>query len=316
MARLRSNPKLPEGINSSDENPLKEFAWLLAGVSLALVVAVVILSLMVGWLAPSIPFRWESALTEMYEQSQSAASDVPRSPQLEAAEQAVKDLGASLVATQQTEDALHPEDQEIRYHFHLLSESTPNAFATLGGHIFVTTGLLRQIHSENALAMVMAHEMAHITQRHPVQALSRGALFQLLLLAVTGGQGMDAVSGVLGQAGLLTVLSFNRDMERDADHEAIDLLLARYGHLDGADEFFQNMQARHGDTGWTEWAQTHPGVAERLSAIEHRNPSRHDETAELTALDERLIRWQESGDEGGGDNGDSGSGAHLRFSLF
>ncbi|MBU3069617.1 M48 family metallopeptidase [Aestuariicella sp. G3-2] len=294
MARLRSNPKLPEGINRSDEHPLKEFAWLLAGVSLALVGAVVILSLLVGWLAPAIPFRWELALTDRYEQSLSGAANESRTSQLEAAEQAVKDLGASLVATQQAEAALLPEDQDIRYHFHLLSESTPNAFATLGGHIFVTTGLLRQVHSENALAMVMAHEMAHITQRHPVQALSRGALFQLLLLMVTGGQGMHGVSGVLGQAGLLTVLSFNREMERDADREAIDLLLARYGHLQGADEFFQKMLALQGDTGWAQWAQTHPGVGERLSAIERRNPVGTGEKPQLTPLDARLVRWQEA----------------------
>lgn len=316
MARLRSNPKLPEGINRSDEHPLKEFAWLLAGVSLALVGAVVILSLLVGWLAPAIPFRWESALTDRYEQSLSGAADESRTSQLEAAEQAVKDLGASLVATQQAEAVLLPEDQDIRYYFHLLSESTPNAFATLGGHIFVTTGLLRQVHSENALAMVIAHEMAHITQRHPVQALSRGALFQLLLLMVTGGQGMDGISGVLGQAGLLTVLSFNREMERDADREAIDLLLARYGHLQGADEFFQKMLSLQGDTGWVQWAQTHPGVGERLSAIERRNPASHADEAELTPLDERLIRWQDSSDLGVSDDDEPGSAAHPGFSSL
>ncbi|WP_439133909.1 M48 family metallopeptidase [Pseudomaricurvus sp.] len=291
-SRLRSNPKFPEGINRSNEHPLKEFAWLLAGVTVALMIAVFTLSLLVGWLAPSIPFRWEQQLTGWYEQSQNESisqdSTHGASPLLDGAEQAIEELGATLVATQMAVDGA--VDDEIQYHFHLLSDPSPNAFATLGGHIFVTTGLLHQVHSENALAMVMAHEMAHISARHPVQALSRGALLQFLMLMIVGGQGADAVSGVLGQAGLLTVLSFNRDMEREADGSAMDLLLAHYHHLQGADEFFQNMLNRHGDIRWSEWAQTHPGVGERLASIQSR--SRSGETDDqLTPLDQRLTAW-------------------------
>lgn len=307
MVRLRSNPKIPEGINSSDENPLKEFAWLLAGVTIALLIAVFTLSLLAEWLAPSIPFRWEQRLTGLYDTQAETPLRMKDSPApqtlMDDAEQAVQDLGAALVASQRTLNAQtvstppSPEslsdfvDESVQYRFHLLSDATPNAFATLGGHIFVTTGLLRQVSSENALAMVMAHEMAHITERHPIQALSRGALVQFLLLMVMGGQGADAVGGVLGQAGLLTILSFNRDMERDADGAAINLLLARYGHLDGADEFFQNMLVAYGDVTWSEWAQTHPGVGERLSTIQSRNPSPADVKGVLTPLDSRLIDW-------------------------
>ena len=54
--------------------------------------------------------------------------------------------------------------------------------------------------AENALAMVLVHEMAHVKYRHPIQALGRGAVVQLVIALISGGQGSGAVQSVLGNA--------------------------------------------------------------------------------------------------------------------
>ncbi len=56
------NPRIPEGINASEEHPLKEFFQLLVGISLSLMIAVVILGFLIKFAAPYIPFKWELAL--------------------------------------------------------------------------------------------------------------------------------------------------------------------------------------------------------------------------------------------------------------
>jgi len=267
--RLRRNPQFPEGINASEENPLKEFFLLLAGISITVVVLVFLLSLLAHSLSRHVPFTWEQAVADHFvenmmtsadaEAQQGAASSVDPA-RFEAAENAIQALGAAL----QQSMALPPE---IELRFHLIEEDMPNAFATLGGHIFVTTGLLDVLSSENALAMVMAHEMAHIKYRHPIQAMSRGALIQLLLAIITGADGSASVQGLLSQTGLFTVLSFNRGMESSADREARELMINHYGHLAGADEFFRQMLSQTEGQRWPEFFSTHPGLENRIDQL-------------------------------------------------
>ncbi len=278
MNRVKQNPKIPENINASAENPLSEFALMLAGVIVAIVIFVVIISFSIGLLAPLAPFSWEQRITELY--SQSIDTGEIESAEFKAAEQALIELGNEV-----SQSIDYPED--MVFHFHLMEESTPNAFATLGGHIFVTTGLLRYTSTENALAMVLAHEMGHIKYRHPIQALGRGVLFQLMAVLITGNQGSTAVQSLLSQAGMLTLLSFNRDMEREADAEAVSALLKRYGHLAGSDEFFSRMLAEQGSTEWLEMFQTHPDVETRLTEIQQQMDSVETQSVTIP-LDVRL----------------------------
>ncbi len=298
MSRLKRNPTFPEHINRSREHPLKEFAWLLAGAVLSLVVLAVCISVLVAWLSPLIPFRWEESLASSKSAQQLELS--PSQPRSEAeqqrwqvAEAALTALGTSLAESQR--QLRLTEDDSIGYHFHLLQSDIPNAFATLGGNIFVTSALVEEVSSENALAMVVAHEMAHVFYRHPIQALSRGAVMQLVLVALTGGSGSSAVHTVLGQAGWLTLLSFNREMERESDEAAIALLQSHYGHLAGADEFFRDMLAQQGDDGWQVWLETHPGLNSRIRMLEERVSGAGE--AELTPLDAGLRALQRNSPE-------------------
>lgn len=68
--------------------------------------------------------------------------------------------------------ALHAARPELEYRFGLVRAAEVNAYATPGGYIFITTGALAQMQDESELAAVLAHEVAHVTERHIVKTLN------------------------------------------------------------------------------------------------------------------------------------------------
>lgn len=268
------NPQFDDHINNPATSPLGEFLRLLLGLALVSTVATLLLIAIAGRLSPLIPFAWEARLTENLGFSEAEPKAL----------QALEDLGQALAA--------HVElDENIKLHFHLLDSDTPNAFATLGGHIVVTRGLLNQVASENGLAMVVAHEIAHIHHRDPIRQLSRGAVLSLVWALMTGSTGQTGLEQVLGTGGMLGMLRYSREMEREADALALDLLEARYGHTGGADEFFRAMTDETGRETGVEFLQTHPLTEHRLEAI----AGREGMDGELQPLPEALARWADKG---------------------
>lgn len=121
---------------------------------------------------------------------------------------------------------------------HYVDKEVVNAFATLGGNVVVYRGLLQKTTSENAIAMVLSHEIAHVKLRHPIASLGRGLVFGVGIGLVSAATGSDIASRILGSAGLLSALSFSRDQERDSDSEGLAAVAAVYGHVAGSDEIF------------------------------------------------------------------------------
>lgn len=245
------NPQPSEGINNPRRSTLGEFAMLALGMAMGAALLAGLLALLAGWLAPYIPFSWEERATRAFASDSAADSE---------AETALRRLGNRLAA-----DAELPE--EIRPRFHLIESPMANAFATFGGHIVVTSELVRQVSSENALSMVVAHEIAHVAKRHPIATLTRTAVFQLVWTTVVGGGNAD-IAGITGRAGHVTGLSFNRDMERAADRAALATLQRHYGHARGANEFFKHMAERRDETEWQSFFASHPATQERIAAID------------------------------------------------
>ncbi|MBV1907162.1 MAG: M48 family metallopeptidase [Pseudomonadales bacterium] len=278
--RPRLNPKIPEGINTSQENLLVEVIMLLLAVVSSIVALIVLLSFIAQIIAPRTPFRWEQSITQWIE-VMPKSKDTENNSAAANAEQALNSLSERLSKSMKL-----PADISLKVH--LLESGTPNAFATLGGHIFVSTGLLKTLHSENALAMVLAHEIAHIKFRHPIQALGRGALFQFLLQLVTGSGNSGTLYNIFGHTGFLTLLSFGRDMERESDAEAVLILLKHYGHLNGADEFFVTMRQNQHKDAWKSFFETHPGTEDRIAYIRAKISATSATHNSLQALDSAL----------------------------
>lgn len=238
----------PEGINASRENPLKEFVLLLGGLVLLTVALVCVAVVFAEQLARFVPFDVELSLPQPYTGEETAEpSD---------AERYLAELTSELAAASEL-----PEGMTITPHY--ADSDTVNAYATLGGHIVIHRGLVEKMPSENALAMVIAHEIAHIKHRDPITSLSRGVLVQLVLAAIAGGD----TDFVLGKSGVLTLLTFNREMEEDADEQAMWTLNAYYGHVDGATELFRILHGAD-DESLPEFFSSHPLDANRIEQLD------------------------------------------------
>ncbi len=255
------NPKIPEGINAGRENPLKEFAILTTGILGLLVVLVWALGWMAQWAAPHVPFSYEQKLARRF------VSDEALSPSDERIQRWLRGIAANLA---EAEDL--PPGMSITVHYR--DDDIVNAFATLGGHIIIYRGLLEKLHSENAVAMVLAHEIAHVKHRDPIIATGRGMSILLVLTALTGGVGDELADRVLGKAATITSLGFSRDQEAAADAEGLAALYRRYGHVAGATALFETLLRSEEGMRVPEFMRTHPDTERRIGAIRQMARSR------------------------------------------
>lgn len=275
----------PEGINSSPEHPLKEFALLATGLLLATALIIAILGFSANLLAPYIPFSAEKKIAKHF-MPDTQAETTPGEAEL------IKYLQALADRLAIAQDL--PPDIDITVHY--IDDPTTNAFATLGGHVFFFRGLLEKLPHENALAMVMAHEIAHIKHRHPISTLGRGVVIGTALTVVSASAGEQAVANILGEAGLLTALSFSRDQELDSDNTALAAINRVYGHVGGSQALFQVLQAAHSDQLQPpEFYNTHPHSENRIDnistiATDHGWPRQ----GQLTDLPANFAQWLEA----------------------
>lgn len=248
------NPKIPEGINVSSEHPLKEFAQLLIGTVVVVTILVAGLALLAEKLVHYIPFEMEKEIAAQYPGKLPARTPVT---------DYLQTLADQLAAAQDL-----PASMRITVHY--VDDNTVNALATLGGNVVFFRGLVEKLPNENSLAMVMAHEIAHIKHRHPTIALGRGVVVGLALTALTNLSGSGLAGNVLSDAGLLTVLSFNREQEAEADRSALAALARHYGHASGADTFFVTMQelpAHKSRENIPTFLSTHPATKDRIDRL-------------------------------------------------
>ena len=269
------NRPVPEGINVSDQHPLVDFFWMLATVALVATVLIVTLSLSAGWLARQIPMAQENRWSEAF----TAQRPVDLSETALRKQRFLQELADRLSPIM----ALEP-DTIIKVHY-IEEDDVINAFATLGGNIVIYSGLINTADTENALAMVMAHEIAHIKHRDPIMALGRGVAVALGLSAIGGLSDTAMAQQILGNVGLLTALSFSRAQENAADEEAIAALLALYGHLNGAATVFEKLQSMESDL-VPEILATHPLTEKRIDRLVQATVVQGD--GEATALPDWL----------------------------
>ena len=248
------NPKIPEGINVTAEHPLKEFSQLLIGALLVVVILVTALALLAEHLVRYVPFHMEVEIATKY-----PGNLPPRG----AVSEYLQTLADRLAVAQDL-------PAEMRITVHYVDDNTVNALATLGGNVVFFRGLIEKLPNENALAMVIAHEIAHVKHRHPIVALGRGMVVGLTLAALTNFSGNNLAGSALSDAGLLTVLSFNREQEEEADRSALGALARHYGHASGADAFFLSMQSLPGHKTKEKiptFMSTHPATQDRIEKL-------------------------------------------------
>ncbi len=161
---------------------------------------------------------------------------------------------------------------------YLIKDSVLNAFAVPGGHITFHTGLVLATADESELASVMAHEIAHISQRHLPRLLAKKEAGKLPAAAAVIGSiligGKEGVAGLtLANASLLArELSFSREFEREADSIGIRLLNHAGFDSSAMARFFYTLDryADHREE-VPEFLRTHPLSFTRIAEAENRS---------------------------------------------
>ncbi|MCL2021249.1 MAG: M48 family metallopeptidase [Betaproteobacteria bacterium] len=269
-----ANPPVPHEVNVSEKSPLLDFLRLSLGLILLVVAVTSGVFFIARWYAPKIPFQQEMALADrIMPIGGEGMSECQRE-----GEAALQALAEQLAKNMD----LLPE-MRIRIHFSGASEA--NAYATLGGHIFVMKDLLEHVDSENALAMVLAHEIAHIKHRDPIVSASGGIATALLFSSLIGG--LDG-GMLLGAALGMTQMRFSRDQEAVADREALAALQRHYGHTRGADEFFNYIMTKNSpEAKIPAFLSTHPIPPGRVAAI---HASQSPDAPEPKPLSDTLLQ--------------------------
>jgi predicted Zn-dependent protease len=160
----------------------------------------------------------------------------------------------------------------FRYSFDVVNRREINAFALPGGPMFVNRGTIQAARTDDELAGVMAHELAHVALRHGTLQASKAQKFQLgavagqVLGAIVGGQ-KGAIIADGSRIGLGTYfLKYGREYEREADLLGAQIM-ARAGYNPRhMANMFRTIQARSGSRG-PEWLSSHPNPGNRYDAI-------------------------------------------------
>ena len=251
------NPTPREDVNYSKEHPLKEFAQLLVGVSILVTLAIIALNSGAGYLAKRIPFSFEQTMADKFDFFETGPT--PQQVRL----QSIADQLIPLMNL--------PAGMQIKVHYS--ADETVNAFATLGGHVLFFQGLLDEIENDQALAAVMAHEIAHVKHRHPVVALGKGFTLASLAGFVGGASGSSTGEWLIGSSASVSLLRFSRAQESAADLTAAHALYALYGDIGGAKQLFDTfakLQSEHLDTSaGIDLFRSHPHPQDRWERLAH-----------------------------------------------
>ncbi len=178
----------------------------------------------------------------------------------------------------------HANDGNHNFTFFVIDDPNINAFALPGGYIGVHTGLLEATRSEDELAGVLAHEIAHVTQRHIARAvhansrqsiLNTAIMLGAILAGVAGGAGGDVVQGAIAVAqgtAAQQQINFTRNSEYEADRVGISALAEAGFDPQGMGSFFEVISRGGGSPEFRvpEFLRTHPVTSARIAEARGR----------------------------------------------
>jgi len=181
----------------------------------------------------------------------------------------------------------HANEGEQSFEFFVVDDPSINAFALPGGFIGVHTGLIEATESESELAGVLAHEIAHVTQRHIARSIYKTSRANIITLATMLGAilvgmaadgGGDATQGaIMGAQGMMVQnrINFTRRNEYEADRVGVATMAAAGFDPQGMPDFFATIGRRAGPfaSSVPEFLRTHPVSSNRIAETRARAAS-------------------------------------------
>lgn len=167
------------------------------------------------------------------------------------------------------------ERPNLPWTFTVLDTPMVNAMALPGGYIYITRGMLERINSEDELAGVLGHEIAHVTARHSAQQISKQQLaqFGLMLGAVVAGPEVFQQYGQLAQLGLgLLFQRYSRQHETQADLLGTGYMAEARYHPIGAERMLMTLQRldKSPSSGLDRYFMSHPDPAKRVRDVRQK----------------------------------------------
>ena len=185
------------------------------------------------------------------------------------------------------------------YSFTVANTREINAFTLPGGSVWIHRGVLQVATNESQVAGVLAHEIAHVAERHSAEQLTRVAIANWglgvlgAMLGNTGGAGAAQVAGGFLTSGAF--LKFSRDEERDADKVGLVLMTRAGWDARGMIELFDLLRREEGRNpgAVASFFSSHPSPQERINDLragvgKHRGGRR--DTTRFQEIKRRLLR--------------------------
>lgn len=200
--------------------------------------------------------------------------------------------------------------QPFEFHSSVINHPSLNAFAIPGGNVYVFTGMLMNLNNEDELAGVLAHELAHVTQRHVAARLERAQAFTLgsLLVAIAGialgGPAGAAATVAATGAGQSAMLNYSRVDESEADNLGLQYLIKAGYSPWGMTGGFKILRQKTWMSGMNipTYLSTHPAIGDRVNTITARVTAMSDNLKNRKPKTDRFNRvktllWARYGDE-------------------
>ena len=160
----------------------------------------------------------------------------------------------------------------MNYHFKILNIEGPNAFSIPGGYVYATYDLFDYIHSDDELAGILAHEIAHVIHNHALKQTRDNTKFTLLTILGVLLTGEPDVA-VLGKLTTITLLNqYSREYEEEADLTAINLLIKAGYNPVGFLTFLERLYTREMFKPEVNLGifQTHPETENRINYVRNK----------------------------------------------
>jgi predicted Zn-dependent protease len=181
------------------------------------------------------------------------------------------------------------------YHVAILDTQEINAFATSGGHIFLTRGLIACASSEDALASVIAHELAHIQLQHSLLAIKSSRYREAAISGVLAGLSARAGENVGELANILsesvgeivnTMISsgYAREQEFEADTLALALLASAGYEPSSILQMLHSLEQKQ--SGASGFGKTHPSPKDRIANV-NKSLTKYSVTADTASFREQ-----------------------------
>ncbi|HET9679155.1 MAG TPA: M48 family metalloprotease [Gammaproteobacteria bacterium] len=190
--------------------------------------------------------------------------------------------------------ALQSTRPDLPWRFAVLDDTDINAFAAPGGYVFITKGLLASLRSEAELAGVLAHEIAHVTQKHHLEAIQHQARLKLggmVVGAALAERGHDTktLAAIAGGARFIYSRGLNKEDEFEADRIGV-VLAARAGYDPyGLPAVLQTLDRINADSGRLALLfKTHPKPSERLAQLSTAMQNHFADGAQFVAGEQRF----------------------------